>query len=46
MSMKILTQKEEYLAPFCEIELLETEDLIAASPDSTESPDDDGEVDF
>ena len=44
--MKILNKKEEYLAPFCEIELLETEDLIAASPDSTETPDDDGEVDF
>ena len=32
MSMKILTQKEDYLAPYCEIESLETEDFIAASP--------------
>jgi hypothetical protein len=38
MSMKILTQKEEYLAPYCEIESLETEDFIAASP--LDSPDD------
>ena len=28
--MKILRNKEEYLAPYCEIELLETEDLIGA----------------
>ncbi|MBR5398230.1 MAG: hypothetical protein IK103_00385 [Bacteroidales bacterium] len=34
--MKILNKKEEYLAPFCEIELLETEDLIAASPFSSD----------
>ena len=36
--MKILRKKEDYIAPYCEYELLETEDLIAASP--LDSPDD------
>lgn len=37
--MKILRKKEDYLAPYCEFEFLETEDCIAAG--SQFSSDDD-----